>query len=229
MWIKDANPLEAVRRGCTELWVLWCIGNTPYWGNGPLEQYVHMIELSANSALFADLAEIAAINERRRAGEAVLGSTEAVVVHVVKPEYPLPLDPDYLAGRITSETLVAMGYRDARRYLASMAPAGIALDPSATVMRDPPLGARFTLRASGELGGEPVELSLTGEVTDLAALRGRRPRRARRWSAGCGSRPGARCRSTKAASRWLPGRGQAAGGSWRTARCARQMGLGSSS
>ncbi len=56
VWIKDANLIEAVRRGCTELWVAWCIGNTPYWGNGPLEQYVHMIELSANSSLFDELA-----------------------------------------------------------------------------------------------------------------------------------------------------------------------------
>ena len=33
---------------------------------------------------------------------------------------PLPLDPDFYAGRIQASTLVAMGYRDARRYLASM-------------------------------------------------------------------------------------------------------------
>ena len=170
VWIKDANLLEAVRRGCTELWVAWCIGNTGYWGNGPLEQYVHMIELSANSSLFDELAEIATINARRRSGEAVLGTTDPIVVHVVKPDLPLPLDPDYLAGRITSETLVAMGYRDARRYLAGMGVGGVALDPSATVMRDPPLGARFTLRARGDLGGSAVELSLTGEVTDLAAF-----------------------------------------------------------
>ena len=32
VWIKDANLLEAVRRGCTELWLIWCIGNTPLWG-----------------------------------------------------------------------------------------------------------------------------------------------------------------------------------------------------
>ena len=29
VWIQDANLLEAVRRGANELWVLWCIGNTP--------------------------------------------------------------------------------------------------------------------------------------------------------------------------------------------------------
>jgi len=35
--------------------VLWCIANTARWGRGALEQYVHMIELSANGALFAEL------------------------------------------------------------------------------------------------------------------------------------------------------------------------------
>ena len=79
VWIKDANLLEAVRRGCDELWVVWCIGNSPRWGTGPLEQYVHMIELSANGALFGELAQIAEINERRARGEAVHGSTAPIV------------------------------------------------------------------------------------------------------------------------------------------------------
>jgi hypothetical protein len=168
VWIKDANLLDAVARGCTELWVAWCIANTPDWGRGPLEQYVHMIELSANGALFAELAEIAAINERRRGGEAVHGTTEPVTVHLVKPRFPLPLDPDFLAGRITAETLVAMGYRDARAYLAAVPEDGTALDPSATVMEPLPLGARFTLRGAGRLGGADVSLHLAGEVMDVA-------------------------------------------------------------
>ena len=100
-----------------ELWLVWCIGNTPVWGNGPLDQYVHMIELSANSALFAEVDQIADINARRANGEQVMGSTEQIVLHVVKPDLPLPLDPDFVAGRISAEALVAMGYRDAWRYL----------------------------------------------------------------------------------------------------------------
>lgn len=184
VWIQDANPLEAVRRGCTELWVLWCIANTPRWGNGPLEQYVHMIELSANSALFADLDRIAEINRRRRAGEEVLGSTQPVTVHLVKPALPLPLDPDFLLGRIDAETLVAKGYRDASRYLAAAGPDGIPLDDTATRMSDPPLGARMVLRGTGEVGGDlgaepatparlarPVRLCLVVEADDLAAFR----------------------------------------------------------
>ncbi|HVE45674.1 MAG TPA: patatin-like phospholipase family protein [Acidimicrobiales bacterium] len=173
VWIKDANLMEAVRRGCNELWLLWCIGNTPYWGNGPLEQYVHMIELSANSALIGELEQIADINERRRRGEAVFGSTEEAVVHVVKPDLPLPLDPDFVTGRITAETLVAMGYRDAWRYVRARTEEGTALDGTATRMAVPPLGARVVLRMQGkvpldqDLPPEAVTVSFVVEVTDI--------------------------------------------------------------
>lgn len=152
VWIQDANCWEAVRRGCTELWVLWCIGNTPRYGEGALEQYVHMIELSANSALFGELERIAELNERRLAGEAVLGSTDPVTVHVVTPLVPLPLDPDLLVGRIDTETLVAMGYRDAKAYLASpVAATGADLRSDVTAKAVPAIGARISLRVSGAL------------------------------------------------------------------------------
>ena len=171
VWIKDANLLEAVRRGCNELWLVWCIGNTPLWGSGPLEQYVHMIELSANSALFAELAEIADINARRANGDEVLGSSEPIVVHVVKPELPLPLDPDFVAGRISAEALVAMGYRDCWRYLTARSASGVPLDPSATQMRVAPLGCRISLRARGSYAdGRRLVASAIVEVSDLSAF-----------------------------------------------------------
>lgn len=167
VWIKDANLLEAVRRGADELWLLWCIGNTGRYQAGLLEQYVHMIELSANGALFGELEQIA---ERNRALPA--GDGRPVRVHVVKPEYPLPLDPDFYMGRIDAGTLVAMGYRDAHTYLAAMRPEGVALDPTATKMRDPGLGLRFRERLSGTLamsGGSrhDLGLDLTVEIPDV--------------------------------------------------------------
>lgn len=179
VWIKDANLLEAVRRGADELWLVWCIGNTPRYGEGPLEQYVHMIEMSANGALFAELEQIHEINERRRAGQAVHGSTRPVTVHVVKPAFPLPLDPDFYLGRIDAGTLVAMGYRDARAYLGSRSPDGVDLDDRATAMQDPPVGVRFRERMRGELtlgltgetekDGEAA-LDLTVEIRDVASF-----------------------------------------------------------
>lgn len=145
VWIKDANLLEAVRRGAQEIWLVWCIGNTPRYGEGPLEQYVHMIEMSANGALFWELSQLAAL-------------PTPPVLHVVRPALPLPLDPEFYAGRITASTLVAMGYRDARRYLASMAPEGVALDHRCTKMREPALGARF--RESMEGDGLALDLGV---------------------------------------------------------------------
>ena len=175
VWIKDANLLEAVRRGCTELWLIWCIGNTPLWGTGPLEQYVHMIELSANGALFAELDQIATINARRVNGEEVMGSTEPIVLHVVKPDLPLPLDPDFVAGRISAEALVAMGYRDVWRYLDTRSAAGVPLDVTATQMRVAPLGCRISLRVRGSIStpyGDRSRFvaSTIVEVSDLQAF-----------------------------------------------------------
>ncbi|MFI2370731.1 patatin-like phospholipase family protein [Streptomyces sp. NPDC018833] len=151
VWIKDANVGEALRRGADEVWLVWCIGNAPYWGDGPLEQYVHMIEMSANGALFAELA----------AAEA---AERPFVLHVIKPRYPLPLDPEFLAGRISADTLVAMGYRDAWDYLGSAAPSGVPKDSACTAMQDPPRGVRFRERMRGEADGAELVLDVTVEL-----------------------------------------------------------------
>ena len=68
VWIKDANLMGAVKRGAEELWILWCIGNTPAYRDGPFHQYVHMIEQSANGALFEKLDRIGDLNAAIRAG-----------------------------------------------------------------------------------------------------------------------------------------------------------------
>jgi NTE family protein len=170
VWIKDANLIETVRRGCTELWVAWCIANEPRWGRGALEQYVHMIEMSAVAGLTAELAWIADLNERRARGEVVEGSTERVVVHVVRPALAIPLDPDFVLGRIDAETLIAMGYRDAWRYLEECEPAGVPLDETPTATPSRQLGSRITLRAKGRLGAGPASCTLVLEADDLRAI-----------------------------------------------------------
>lgn len=148
VWIKDANLLEAVRRGSEELWLVWCIGNLREYKNGAFNQYVHMIELSANGRLFEEFKIIEEINARIRAGETVEGHTRPIKLHVIKPEYALPLDPDYFLGHIDAATLIDRGYSDARRYLAAMQPGGLPFQPEVTQMRDDTLGLTFreTLR-----------------------------------------------------------------------------------
>jgi hypothetical protein len=149
VWIKDANLMEAVRRGAEELWVVWCIGNISTYKAGAFNQYVHMIELSANGALFGKFERINEINSRIQRAETVLGHTRPIRLHVVKPEHALPLDPDFYLGRIDAATLIAMGYADASKYLRNRKPEGLPLEPEITHMPDPTLGITFRETMSG--------------------------------------------------------------------------------
>ncbi len=199
VWLRDANLREAVRRGADEIWLVWCIGNSPAYHAGVFDQYVHMIELSANGSLFD---ELALIDERMRAGG------PAVHLHVIRPEQPLPLDPDLYLGRIDAATLVAMGYRDARTYLDTARPEGLPLTPEVTAMRDPAPGVAMRQRLSGSLrwtaGGapDPVELELAARLDGLAAL-GADPARA--WPLhGMLHLPRRRLRVFASAGGWRP-------------------------
>ncbi|MFC8040332.1 patatin-like phospholipase family protein [Paenarthrobacter sp. NPDC057355] len=143
VWVRDANVGEALRRGAGEVWLIWCIGNSPYWGDGPLEQYVHMIEMSAMGALLADF-------------DAAAAAGREFVLHVIRPEHPLPLDPEFYLGRIDAATLIGMGYRDARAYLDARDLGGLAKDARCTAMTEPLPGVRFNDVLHGELDGQPL-------------------------------------------------------------------------
>jgi hypothetical protein len=136
VWIKDSNLMAAVERGAREIWVVWCIANSPAYHSGLVRQYVHMIEMAANGALFAELAQINLINERIRRGESVGGRSSPIVVHLVKPPYPLPLDPHYFLGRISGASLVQLGYEDAKNYLRTRPQDGLPLTPEITRVPD---------------------------------------------------------------------------------------------
>jgi predicted acylesterase/phospholipase RssA len=111
VWIRDSNVPEAVRRGSDEIWLVWCIGNTPKYHNGLFRQYVHMIEMASNGSLGRDL-EYAATRWPDRRPQ----------LHVIKPEHPIPLDPAYFTGRVDASTLIDLGYQDACRYLRDPRP-----------------------------------------------------------------------------------------------------------
>ena len=153
VWVRDAGVAEAVRRGADEIWLVWCIGNTPYWGDGPLEQYVHMIEMSAAAALAADFALAAALGHD-------------FTLHVVAPARPLPLDPEFYLGRVGSDALVARGYADARAYLARAEDGGLPHDLSGTAMQVPPLSVRVT----DALVADDAEFTFTIELPVDGAL-----------------------------------------------------------
>jgi hypothetical protein len=184
VWIRQANLLAAVAAGANELWVAWLIGNTPRFKDGLIDQYVHMIEMAAAGALNEELAEIARLNARIAAGEMPYGHKAPIVVHLIRPDVTLPLDPDFLVGRIDAATLIAYGYRDATRYLGQMSPGGIALDPGATKARDPARGIQFRETMTGRIAfGEtdperghksiaamPAALHATIDVDDIEAF-----------------------------------------------------------
>lgn len=170
VWIKDANLMEAVRRGSEELWLVWCIGNIREYKNGAFNQYVHMIELSANGYLFEEFKMIEEINARIRQGKIVYGHTRPIRLHVIKPEYALPLDQDFYLGRIDAATLIDRGYADARKYLAGMQPEGLPFSPEVTRMRDDTLGLTFREEFAGGFSfGEtdPAEGEKKGAGTPL--------------------------------------------------------------
>ncbi len=157
IWIKDANLRETWRRGAEDIWLVWCIGNNREYLNGLFNQYVHMIEISANAGLFGELQELRAENEERsRSGR------PPVRLHIIRPEYPLPLDPDFFLNHIDADTLIAMGYADTKAYLAAPAPFDFRDIPGATAMKDPgaTLHFRQTYRGKAVLGGISRELTL---------------------------------------------------------------------
>ncbi|MGZ3814097.1 MAG: patatin-like phospholipase family protein, partial [Mucilaginibacter sp.] len=114
VWIKDCNITEAIKQGAEEVWLVWCIGNTTQYLDGSFNQYVHMIEISANGGLFIEIDWMRDHNSGR-----VLNGLKPIDLHIIKPEYPLPLDPDFLFNKINADTLINMGYADTKRYLAN--------------------------------------------------------------------------------------------------------------
>ena len=152
VWIRDANLMEAVRRGSEELWVVWCIGNIAEYKTGVFNQYVHMIEMAANGTLFEEFRQIEELNVRIRKGDSPYGQQAPIRLHLVHPLRPLPLDPDFFLGRITSSTLMEMGYSDAKRYLErEMKPEGLPFTPEVTQMQSDGVGISFNEVMSGGL------------------------------------------------------------------------------
>jgi hypothetical protein len=108
-----------------------------------------MIEIAANGALFKDFEQINEINARIRAGERIGGRTAPIRLHLIRPQYPLPLDPDFYLGKIDATTLVGMGYADATNYLVTRSEQGLPFSPEVTKMTDETLGFTFREKMSG--------------------------------------------------------------------------------
>jgi predicted acylesterase/phospholipase RssA len=144
VWIKDCNMLEALRRGAEEIWLVWCIGNTPAYRKGYFNEYVCMIEISANAGVQRELERIAEANAAREKA-----CQPAIRVHIIKPEFPLPLDPDFFFKKIDADTLISLGYADAQRAIAEGQPYDFSNLAAATLMREAPATLHFRQQFRG--------------------------------------------------------------------------------
>lgn len=167
VWIKDANLTEAANKNADEIWLIWCIGNTPEYLNGFFNQYVHMIEISANSGLFAEIEWLKNKNQQR-----ISAGLKAISLNIIKPKYPLPLDPDFMFKKINADTLINMGYAHTKRYLENVATWNFDKDPTlATTMTDPGTTLHFRQTFRGQillsnLRNVVVQLSVFVRETD---------------------------------------------------------------
>jgi predicted acylesterase/phospholipase RssA len=165
VWIKDANLWDTVKAGADEIWLVWAIGNSATYRAGSFYQYVHMIEMSANGKLFEEFDRINDLNARIERGDSPFGQSRPIRLHVITPEFPLPLDPDYYFNRINAASLIDMGYADARRYLGQASDLGVPLHPDATHMREAAIHLTMRLRWAGELKGEFGDGGIAVHVT----------------------------------------------------------------
>ena len=160
VWIKDAHLMEGVRQQSQELWLIWAIGNTSTYLPGAFNQYVHMIEMSAGGALLEEYNQIKLINKGITGGSDEYPQKEPIKLFVIKPSYPLPLDPDLFFNKVNARELINMGYEDAKSYLSQASPSGERMDRDATKNNEPGdiLSFRAVFSGKGKWGQEYTEV-----------------------------------------------------------------------
>jgi len=168
VWIKDANLTEAVHRGAEEIWLVWAIGNINQYKKGAFNQYVHMIEISANGALALEFDYINELNKRILKGDSPYGQTKPIQLYVIKPEYPLPLDPDLYFNKINTATLIDQGYSDAKKYLKNQTPRSFV--PNVTKMKDQGTVITYRQGMRGNMSGSVINIGLSVTIQDLKEL-----------------------------------------------------------
>ena len=187
VFATDANLEEAIRRGATELWVVWTVSTAGRWRAGPVHGYFQMIEAMANANLRATLRRIEESNARIARGRE--GTyPHHVRVRVLAAEVPLHYLVELSGDRFTRA--VDLGVRHARKWCAGR---GI---PTPSVAPTGPDGAgdrrtavsfreRMDGLVDGPIGGAGVgrrsrmALELEVLVPDPAALRADPDHRAR--------------------------------------------------
>jgi predicted acylesterase/phospholipase RssA len=157
VWIKDANLMEAVRRGSKELWLVWAIGNSPTYLGGAFNQYVHMIEMSANGALLEEYKQISLLNQL---GAISQTDYKPIKLFVIKSRISLPLDPDFFFNKVNARELINMGYAHAKNYLENLNPNGDHMVEKTTENEEPDYLYSFRAIFSGDIDWESTQTKI---------------------------------------------------------------------
>jgi len=183
VFATDGNLEEMIRRGASELWVIWTVSTRGNWRPGFVPEYFLMIEAAANSRLRAALQRIEQSNADLAAGRP--GSFgRPITVHLLTGEVPM----GYLLvfrGK-TMRRAVDLGVRETRAWCAShgialapgapaTAPAGAAATPGAASAG--PAGVSFREVMTGSLlageapgGASRIRLDLDVTIGDVAGF-----------------------------------------------------------
>jgi predicted acylesterase/phospholipase RssA len=199
VFATDANLGEMIRRGASELWVIWTVSTRGRWRPSLAGQYFAMVEAAANSRLRAELAAIEENNAAIAAGRPG-GYGRTVTVRLISAEVPLHYLLNY--RRASMARAVDLGVQDARAWCrrhgiavarepAAAAPAGPAVrfhEVMAGSVRTPTGSARLRLELDVVIRGvdrfvaDPDHAADVYGVVGCAALGGQLTiRRGRAW------------------------------------------------
>jgi predicted acylesterase/phospholipase RssA len=147
VYVTDANIGEAIRRGCSELWIIWTISQRGRWYNGFVANYFQIIETAANSRLQEWLRRIDANNAAIRGGKP--GEFGRLIdVKLLRAEVPLNYLINFARDRFAEA--VELGVQAARQWCREQDPP-IALTKPPPPPDAGPIRLRFTERMTGFL------------------------------------------------------------------------------
>jgi predicted acylesterase/phospholipase RssA len=166
VFATDANLDEAVRRGATELWIVWTVSTAGRWRGGFINGYFQMIEAMANSDLRASLRRIEQSNAAIAAGKPGY-HPHRVRVRLIAAEVPLHYLLVFRRDRV--RRTVDLGVQDARRWCVER---GIPLREQASTAPPDDDRLSFRERMAGRLTIEEertsaCELDLEIEIADI--------------------------------------------------------------
>jgi hypothetical protein len=116
MLLQDANLDEAVRRGATEIWLIWTVEDSVTWRGGFWNHFGHVFEICAVGNLKRQRDAIDEMNRRVAAGTAREGERH-VTLHVLEPPGHLPVDYLFYRKKSQMRPIIEAGRQHARDYL----------------------------------------------------------------------------------------------------------------